>query len=83
MARAFEVALNRPVKVEIVKRDTWEELFLSQGMKNPMPRIRMLDGFNESWIDFKDGGRLAKKGNTSLQQVVDALVAGDNTDDRA
>jgi len=83
LARAFEVALNRPVKVEIVKRDTWEELFLSQGMKNPMPRIRMLDGFNESWIDFKDGGRLAKKGNTSLQQVVDALVAGDNTDDRA
>jgi len=52
-------------------------------MKNPTPRIRMLDGFNESWIEFKDSGRLAKKGNTSLQQVVDALVAGDNTDDRA
>ncbi|MBB3458964.1 uncharacterized protein YbjT (DUF2867 family) [Rhizobium sp. BK313] len=83
LARAFEGALNRPVKVEIVKRDTWEELFLSQGMKNPMPRIRMLDGFNESWIDFKDGGRSSTKGATSLQQVVAALVAGANTDDRA
>jgi hypothetical protein len=83
LAKAFEVALSRPVKVEVVNRETWEELFRSQGMKNPTPRIRMLDGFNESWIEFKDGGRLAQKGNTSLQQVVDALVAGDNTDDRA
>ncbi|MBY3064767.1 NmrA family NAD(P)-binding protein [Rhizobium laguerreae] len=83
LAHAFEVALKRPVKVEVVNRETWEDLFRSQGMKNPTPRIRMLDGFNESWIEFKDSGRLAKKGNTSLQQVVDALVAGDNTDDRA
>ncbi|NKJ39948.1 uncharacterized protein YbjT (DUF2867 family) [Rhizobium sp. SG570] len=83
LAQAFEVALKRPVKVEVVNRETWEDLFRSQGMKNPTPRIRMLDGFNESWIEFKDSGRLAKKGNTSLQQVVDALVAGDNTDDRA
>lgn len=83
LAQAFAVALNRTVKVEIVNRATWEELFRSQGMKNPTPRIRMLDGFNESWIEFKDSGRLAEKGNTSLQQVVDALVAGDNTDDRA
>ncbi len=83
LAQAFEVALKRPVTVEVVNRETWEDLFRSQGMKNPTPRIRMLDGFNESWIEFKDSGRLAKKGNTSLQQVVDALVAGDNTDDRA
>ncbi|TCR73375.1 NmrA family NAD(P)-binding protein [Rhizobium sp. BK376] len=82
LAHAFEVALNRPVKVEIVKRDTWEELFRSQGMKNPVPRIRMLDGFNESWIEFKDAGRFAEKGNTLLQQVINALVAGYNTDDR-
>ncbi len=52
-------------------------------MKNPMPRIRMLDGFNESWIEFKDGGHSSAKGATSLQQVVAALVAGTNTDDRA
>lgn len=83
LAQAFEVALKRPVKVDIVNRETWEELFRSQGMKNPTPRIRMLDGFNESWIEFKDSGRLVQKGSTSLQQVVDALVAGDNTDDRS
>lgn len=83
LAQAFEVALKQPVKVEIVNRATWENLFRSQGMKHPTPRMRMLDGFNESWIEFKDSGRLAEKGNTSLQQVVDALVCGDNTDDRA
>ncbi|WP_457299816.1 NmrA family NAD(P)-binding protein [Phyllobacterium sp. P5_D12] len=83
LGHAFEVALNRPVKVEVVNRDTWEDLFRSQGMKNPMPRIRMLDGFNESWIEFKDSGRSSTKGATSLAQVVAALVAGTNTDDRA
>jgi uncharacterized protein YbjT (DUF2867 family) len=83
LARAFEIALHKPVKVEIVHRDTWEDLFRSQGMKNPMPRIRMLDGFNESWIEFKDRGRSSTKGATSLQQVVNALVAGVSTDDRA
>ena len=40
-------------------RDSWEGLFRSQGMKNPLPRIRMLDGFNEGWIDFEAG-----EGNT-------------------
>ena len=30
--------------------ETWESLFESQGMKNPTPRIRMLDGFNEGRI---------------------------------
>jgi len=23
-------------------------------MKDPTPRIRMLDGFNEGWIEFQD-----------------------------
>jgi len=28
-------------------------LFRAQGMANPVPRMRMLDGFNEGWIAFK------------------------------
>jgi hypothetical protein len=24
-------------------------------MKNPTPRIQMLDGFNEGWIEFESG----------------------------
>jgi NAD(P)H dehydrogenase (quinone) len=47
IAAGFANLLGRPVKVEAVKRETWESLFRSQGMKNPEPRIQMLDGFNE------------------------------------
>ena len=45
-------------------------------MKNPLPRMRMLDGFNEGWIEFQDQGRSAKKGTTPLVEVITALVAG-------
>jgi len=31
-------------------RERWEALFTSQGMKNPLPRVQMLDCFNEGWI---------------------------------
>jgi uncharacterized protein YbjT (DUF2867 family) len=74
LAQAFTVAVGRPVGVEIVSRERWEKLF--QGMKNPQPRMRMLDGFNEGWIEFRDHGSSAVKGNTPLLDVIAALVAG-------
>jgi NAD(P)H dehydrogenase (quinone) len=49
IAAAFTRLLGRPVKMEAVPRATWESLFKSQGMKNPTPRIQMLDGFNKGW----------------------------------
>lgn len=76
LAQAFAAVLERPVRVEIVSRERWEGLFRAQGMKNPLPRIRMLDGFNEGWIEFQDHGRLAVKGDTPLLEVITALVAG-------
>jgi uncharacterized protein YbjT (DUF2867 family) len=76
LAQAFAVVLGRPVRVEIVSRESWEGLFRGQGMKNPQARIRMLDGFNEGWIEFQDRGRSAVKGNTPLLDVITALVAG-------
>ncbi|TSD83415.1 NAD-dependent epimerase/dehydratase family protein [Mycobacterium sp. KBS0706] len=75
LAAAFAAALGRPVRVEPVPRETWENLFRSQGMKNPMPRIRMLDGFNEGWIDFRDGGSHALKGRVEAAEVIAELVA--------
>jgi len=75
IAEAFAQALGRAVKVEIVARDTWEELFRSQGMQNPMPRIRMLDGFNEGWIAFRDDGVHSRKVVTDIRQVIASLVA--------
>jgi NAD(P)H dehydrogenase (quinone) len=76
LAQTFATVLGRPVDVEIVSRDSWEGLFRVQGMKHPLPRIRMLDGFKEGWIEFRDHGRSAVKGNTPLLDVIMALVAG-------
>src|SRR5579859_2914003 len=36
----FAELLGSPVRMEVVPRESWETLFKSQGMKNPMPRIR-------------------------------------------
>ena len=60
--------------VEAVPPESWETLFTSQGMKNPIPRIRMLDGFNEGWIEFEHGEAGSKKGTISLETVLKALV---------
>jgi uncharacterized protein YbjT (DUF2867 family) len=74
LARAFATVLERPVRVETVPRESWEQIFRSQGTQNPLPRIRMLDGFNEGWIEFRDNGRSAVKGTTTLDSVIAELV---------
>jgi uncharacterized protein YbjT (DUF2867 family) len=74
LAKNFASALGHPVRVEIVPRDTWETLFRGQGMKNPLPRMRMLDGFNDGWIDFPGNGDLALKGIVSAETVISNLV---------
>ena len=79
LADAFASAVGKPVHAVPVPRATWEELFRSQGMRNPEPRIRMLDGFNEGWIEFRDGGSKAIKGTTDAAAVIAALVAGAET----
>jgi len=43
-------------------------------MRDPIPRIQMLDGFNEGWIKFEGNGATLVKGNTSLAEVVRKLV---------
>ena len=75
IAAAFAKLLDRPVRMEAVPRESWEALFKSQGMKNPIPRIRMLDGFNEGWIDFERGEVGSQKGSTDLGTVLKALIA--------
>ena len=75
VAAALASVLHNPVRNEIVPRSTWEGLFRSQGMKNPLPRIRMVDGFNEGWIDFESGQRGSRKAGTTLQAALQALVS--------
>jgi NAD(P)H dehydrogenase (quinone) len=75
VAAALASVLRTPVRNEIVPRSTWEELFRSQGTKNPLPRIRMVDGFNEGWIDFESGQHGSRKAGTTLQAALQALVS--------
>ena len=60
--------------MEAVPPETWESLFKSQGMKNPTPRIRMLDGFNEGWIEFESGEAGSRKGKVALETVLQMLI---------
>jgi NAD(P)H dehydrogenase (quinone) len=74
IAAIFAKLLGRSVRMEVVPRESWEALFKSQGMRNPIPRIRMLDGFNEGWIEFERGEAGSKKGNESLESVLKSLI---------
>jgi NAD(P)H dehydrogenase (quinone) len=74
IAATFARLLGRRVKMEAVPRATWESLFVSQGMKNPAPRIRMLDGFNEGWIEFESGQAGSRKGKVALETVLRSLI---------
>ena len=73
-ANTFAEVLGRQVSTDAVPRETWEQLFRSQGMKNPIPRIRMLDGFNDGWIEFENGDAGSRKGGVALKAVLQTLV---------
>ncbi len=74
IAATFADLLGRPVRTDAVPRETWESLFQSQGMKNPAPRIQMLDGFNEGWIEFEGGEAGSRKGKVELRTVLQRLI---------
>lgn len=78
VATAFSRILGHAVHMETVPRETWETLFRSQGMKNPEPRIQMLDGFNQGWIEFEGGEGASRKGSTTIEAVLRRLVSGNS-----
>jgi hypothetical protein len=49
-------------------------------MKNPTPRIRMLDGFNEGWIEFENGEAGSRKGVIALKTVLQTLISTQHSD---
>jgi uncharacterized protein YbjT (DUF2867 family) len=73
IAAGFANLFGKPVRMEVVPRDSWETIFRAQGMKNPLPRIQMLDGFNEGWIEFENRN-LVLKGKVGLEQALKRLV---------
>ena len=74
VAATFAEIIAHPVRAEPVPRQTWEQLFRSQGMKHPQPRIQMLDGFNEGWIEFEHAESKRRKGRIGLKEVLMKLV---------
>ena len=74
LGATFSKVLGRPVNEKAIPRSSWEKLFRSQGMTNPEPRMRMLDGFNEGWIEFECGEAGSVKGTIELETVLRSLV---------
>jgi uncharacterized protein YbjT (DUF2867 family) len=74
LAAAFAKGLGTPVRAEVVPRDRWESIFRAQGMKNPTPRMQMIDGFNAGWIDFADPGAHSRTGSVSIDQAIATLI---------
>jgi len=70
IASSFSRILQKPVRMEAIPHDQWEEIFLSQGTTRPLPRIRMIDGFNEGWITFEGE---SQKGVVLLDTVITKL----------
>ncbi len=77
IAATFAEIIGHPVRAEAVPRQTWEQLFKSQGMKHPEPRMQMLDGFNEGWMEFEHGESKRRKGQIGLKEVLKKLVEGE------
>jgi len=82
LVEAFGKALGRPIRAEIVPRERWEALFRGQCMNNPLPRLQMLDGFNEGWIEFERPGA-TRKGAITIDDAIATLVAGSRRNDAA
>jgi NAD(P)H dehydrogenase (quinone) len=74
IAATFSKILGRTITMEVVPREQWETLFKGQGMTDPTPRMRMLDGFNEGWIEFEGGETGSIKGEVPLATVLKELV---------
>jgi uncharacterized protein YbjT (DUF2867 family) len=79
LAAAFAKALGTPVRVAAVPPDQWESVFRAQGMKNPTPRMQMIDGFNAGWIDFPNRGAPARKGSIDINQAIATLIERERT----
>jgi uncharacterized protein YbjT (DUF2867 family) len=74
IALSFAKLLGHAVSAEAVPRETWQSVFTAQGMNNPTPRMKMLDGFNEGWIEFSNGESGSLKGEVPIDPLMKALI---------
>jgi NAD(P)H dehydrogenase (quinone) len=43
-------------------------------MMNPLPRMQMLEGFNDAWIEFEGGMFASRKTGTTLREALEVLI---------
>ncbi|QWA10779.1 NmrA family NAD(P)-binding protein [Sodalis ligni] len=77
IAKAFADILGRPIVAKAVPRASWESLFRAQGAQNPLPRIQMLDGFNDEWITFEGKTTDRFFGEVELDTVLRGMLLED------
>jgi uncharacterized protein YbjT (DUF2867 family) len=76
VAATFADLIGHKVSVHEAPRAEWETLFRREGMRNPAPRMQMLDGFNEGWLSFQGGADVESViGPTTLETVISGLLA--------
>lgn len=78
VATTMAHVLGRDMRAEAVRRESWEAIFRSQGMKNPIPRMQMLEGLNEGWIEFEGGKAEPRAGKIHLEEVLLSLGSKEN-----
>jgi len=66
--------IAQAVRAQVVPHDRWESIFRAQGMKNPTPRMQMIDGFNAGWIDFPNRGANARKGCVGIDEAIATMI---------
>ncbi len=74
LSATFSRLLGRKVEAIAPTRSHWEGIFRGQGMRNPLWRMRMLDGFNEGWIEFEATEAGSLKGTVELETVLKGLI---------
>jgi NAD(P)H dehydrogenase (quinone) len=77
LAEALSSALGKKVEAVVVPRESWQTVFVQQGMPADRtgPRLEMLDSFTSGWIAFGVAGAEHVKGTTELKTVIEGLVA--------
>lgn len=75
VAATLASLLQRPVRAEAVPHNDWAARLHAAGHDNPIPRIRMLDGFNSGWIAFAEHPGEHVVGHTPLEGVLRPAIA--------
>lgn len=74
VADAIERFLGTSMPMVEALRCNWEEEFRALGVRNPVARAQMMDGFNEGWLTFEGGGGVLRRmGRVPLDVVITRL----------